>query len=80
MGNETHIPASGQAMNAMAKAIGAVVFATVRRLPATERAAFAEDLAAMAQERNDAGDTIGEMLLIDLHAAAMAAGRTAAST
>jgi hypothetical protein len=77
MGNDTHIPADAKAMNALAKAIGAVVFATVRRLPATEREAFAEDLAAMAQERSDAGDTIGEMLLIDLHAAATAAGRTA---
>lgn len=75
MGNETHIPASGQAMNAMAKAIGAVVFATVRRLPAHERSAFANDLAAMAQERSDAGDTIGEMLLIDLHQAAVMAAR-----
>lgn len=75
MGNDTHIQADAQAMNALAKAIGAVVFATVRRLPATERAAFAEDLAEMAQERNDAGDTIGEMLLIDLHQAAVTAAR-----
>ncbi len=75
MGNDTHIPADAKAMNALAKAIGAVVFATVRRLPKHEREAFAQDLALMAQERSDAGDTTGEMLLIDLHQAAVAAAR-----
>lgn len=70
---ETHIKADAQGMNALARAIGAVVFAAVRRLPAVEQRAFAADLALMAEERNAAGDTTSEMLLIDLHQAAMAA-------
>lgn len=71
MSNETQIPASGEAMNALAKAMGAIVFATVRRLPVVERRAFANDLAEMAQVQSDAGDPIAEMLLIDMHQAAM---------
>lgn len=71
MGNK--IPADAQAMNALATAMGAVVFAMVRRLPVVEQRAFAQDLATMAQERQDAGDTTTEMVLMDLHAAAVAA-------
>ncbi len=73
--SKQEIKADAAAMNGLACAIGAVVFATVRRLPASEREAFANDLAQMAQARNDAGDPIGEMLLIDLHQAAVRAAR-----
>lgn len=75
MGNETKIPLDATAVNAIVRALGAVVFATVRRLPEAERAAFAEDLAVMAQAQNDTGDSIGEMLLIDLHQAAVRAAK-----
>lgn len=68
------IKADAAAMNALASAMGAVVFALVRRLPVTEQRAFAADLAVMAQERQDAGDLTTEMILMDLHAAAVAAG------
>lgn len=70
---ETHLNADAKAMNALACAIGAVVFAAVRRLPAVEQKAFAADLAVMAEARNAAGDTTGEMLLLDLHRAAVTA-------
>lgn len=75
MENELKIPASAEALNALAKAMGALTFAMVRRLPQVEREAFARDLADMAQERSDAGDTISEMLLIDLHRAATTAAK-----
>lgn len=71
MANEINADAKG--MNALASAIGAVVFATVRRLPAAEQRAFAQDLALMAEAQNAAGHTIAEMLLIDLHRAATTA-------
>lgn len=70
---ETHLNADAKAMKALSCAIGAVVFATVRRLPVVEQKAFAADLAVMAEERNAAGDPIGEMLLLDLHRAAVTA-------
>lgn len=75
MGNKTGIAFDAKALNAVITALGAVVFATVRRLPEDERAAFAEDLAVMSQARSDAGDTIAETLLIDLHRAAVAAAK-----
>lgn len=64
-----------KALNAVVTALGAVVFATVRRLPEAERKAFADDLAVMAAARSDAGDTTGETLLIDMHRAAVAAAK-----
>lgn len=77
MGNDTtKLPPDGAAINAIARALGAVVFATVRRLPAAEREAFAQDLALMAQAQSDSGDTTGETLLIDLHQAAVRAARS----
>ena len=67
------LPLNGETVGGIVTALGAVVFATVRRLPASERKAFADDLAAMAQARSDVGDTTGETLLIDLHRAAVVA-------
>jgi hypothetical protein len=76
MGKEA-LKADAQAMNAIATAMGALTFALIRALPSDKREAFAADLAAMAQARNDAGDTTSEMLLMDLHRAAVAAAETA---
>ena len=76
MGNEK-LKADAQAMNAMATALGALTFALIRALPADKRAGFASDMAAMAQARNEAGDTTAEMLLMDLHRAAIAATQSA---
>ncbi|MFZ5520447.1 MAG: hypothetical protein ACOZD0_04505 [Pseudomonadota bacterium] len=61
---------NAETMNALATAIGALVFATVRALPQDARAAFARDLARMADARSQAGDVTGETLLMDLHRAA----------
>jgi len=74
MGKQT-IPASAEAMNAMSTAMGALVFAVIRALPSEAHDGFARDLALMAQARSDAGDPIAEMLLIDLHRAAIAAAK-----
>lgn len=70
MGNKTHIDLNADSVNAIAKALGAVVMATVQRLPAAEREAFARDLAAMSMAAADSGDTTLETLLLDLHRAA----------
>lgn len=72
MGN-TSIPPNAEAMNAITTAMGALVFAVIRALPKDAHEGFARDLALMAQARSDAGDPIAEMLLIDLHRAAVAA-------
>ena len=71
--NEGKLPLSADAVNAVVTALGAVVFATVRRLPPSERKGFADDLAVMAQACSDADNTTAEMLLIDLHRAAVGA-------
>lgn len=70
------LPADGAAINAIATALGAVVFAMTRRLPEGERAAFAEDFAVMAQAQSDAGKPTNEMMLRDLHQAALRAAKT----
>jgi class 3 adenylate cyclase len=60
-------------MNAIISTLGAVVFATVRRLPPDQQAAFAADLAGMARAAERRGDTTLETLLIDMHRAAVEA-------
>lgn len=69
------IKPDAQTMNAIVTALGAVVFATVRRLEPAQQQAFAEDLARMAKVCNQRGDMTGEMLLMDLWRAAQGAGR-----
>lgn len=76
MGNQ-QIKPDAAAMNAITTAMGALTFALVRALPANTREGFSRDLAMMAQARCDAGDQIAEMLIIDLHRAAVAASETA---
>jgi len=70
---DMNLPADERGMNALVNSMGAVVFALVRRLPAGDQQAFAEDLAVMAMERSDAGDTMSHTLLQGLHAAATGA-------
>ena len=60
-------------MNALVTTLGAVVFATVRRLPPADQAAFAGDLARLAKDAERRGDTTLETLLIDMHQAAVTA-------
>jgi len=67
--------ADAQTMNAIVQSLGALVFATVRRLPESEQQAFANDLAFMASAASASGNTTLETLLIDLHQAARRAPR-----
>lgn len=67
------LPLSADTVNAIVNALGAVVFATVRALPAEQRGKFANDLAALARAEERHGDTPTETLLISLHAAAVSA-------
>lgn len=73
MSNESPMPMNAESMNAIVNALGALVFATVRQLPAENQAAFANDLARLAQLEEQRGDLSTETLLMDLHRAAMAA-------
>lgn len=65
--------ADADTMNAVVNALGALVFATVRQLPAERQEAFAKDLAWIAESQSRAGNTTTETLLIDLHRAAVSA-------
>lgn len=69
--NDNTQPLTAETANAIVSALGAVVFATVRRLPPSEQQAFAKDLAAMAKAAEKSGETALETLLIDLHRAAV---------
>ena len=73
MSNETQLPMNAESMNAIVNALGALVFATVRQLPAENQAAFASDLARLAKLEEKRGDAATESLLLDLHRAATAA-------
>ena len=73
MSNEAPMPMNAESMNAIVSALGALVFATVRQLPEDKQAAFANDLARLAQLEEQRGDLSTETLLMDLHRAAMAA-------
>jgi hypothetical protein len=60
-------------MNALVNGLATVVFAIARQLSATQREAFAKDLARLAQNAERDGDSTLETLLLDLHRASMAA-------
>ena len=64
---------NAETMNALITTLGALVFATVRRLPPDQQAAFASDLARLAKNAERQGDAVLETLLIDMHQAAVAA-------
>lgn len=72
MPNEKMKP-DADTLNAIVNALGAVVFATVRQLPPTQQAAFANDLARLAKNEENGGRLASETLLLDLHRAAVAA-------
>lgn len=71
--NSTTLPLTPETVNAIVNALGALVFATVRQLPADKQAAFASDLARLAQNEERQGQTATETILLDMHRAAMAA-------
>ncbi len=73
MSNETSLPLNAETANAIVNALGALVFATVRQLPAERQAAFANDLARLAKNEEQQGQTVSETILLDLHRAAVAA-------
>lgn len=73
MSTDNTQPLTAGTANAIVSALGAVVFATVRRLPPADQKAFANDLAAMARCAEKSGDTALETLLMDLHQAALKA-------
>ena len=71
--NDNTQPLTAETANAIVNALGALVFATVRQLPAENQAAFASDLARLAKLEEKRGDLATETLLLDLHRAATAA-------
>ncbi len=73
MSNDNTLPLNAETANAIVNALGALVFATVRQLPAEGQAAFANDLARLARNEERQGRTATETILLDLHRAAVAA-------
>ena len=71
--NDNTQPLTAETANAIVSALGALVFATVRQLPAEKQIAFASDLARLAQSQEQQGQTATETLLLDMHRAAVAA-------
>lgn len=70
MNKTTHIEFDHEAANALLQCLGALVFATVRRLTPEQRQAFAADLETMAAAAAADGNTTTQTLLQDLIAAA----------
>jgi hypothetical protein len=73
MSDKNTLPLSADTANAIVNALGALVFATVRQLPPERQAAFASDLARLAKNEEQQGQTETETILLDMHRAAMAA-------
>ena len=71
--NDNTQPLTAETANAIVNALGALVFATVRQLPADKQEAFAKDLARLAQSEEQQGNTATETILMDMHRAAVAA-------
>lgn len=71
--NDNIQPLTAETANAIVSALGALVFATVRQLPAEKQTAFASDLARLAQSQEQQGQTATETILLDMHRAAVAA-------
>ena len=65
--------ANAASMNAIATALGGIVFALTRQLDPARRLALARDLARQAQARNVVGDTTAGTLLLDVAGTAEAA-------
>lgn len=73
MREQNSIPLNADSLNAIVNALGALVFATVRQLPADRQEAFATDLARLARNEERQGNLMTETLLLDMHRAARAA-------
>lgn len=73
MSEQNSIPLNADSLNAIVNALGALVFATVRQLPADKQEAFATDLARLARNEERQGNLTTETLLLDMHRAARAA-------
>lgn len=73
MSEQNSIPLNADSLNAIVNALGALVFATVRQLPADRQDAFATDLARLAHNEERQGNLMTETLLLDMHRAARAA-------
>ncbi|APE48590.1 hypothetical protein BO996_12410 [Delftia sp. HK171] len=73
MSEQNSIPLNADSLNAIVNALGALVFATVRQLPADRQEAFAIDLARLARNEERQGNLMTETLLLDMHRAARAA-------
>lgn len=71
--NAGNSPLDAETVNAIVTALGAVVFATVRQMPAAQQQAFASDLARLAKNEERQGHTAAETLLLDMHRAAVLA-------
>ncbi|MCW8164299.1 hypothetical protein [Verminephrobacter aporrectodeae] len=74
--NDT-VPPTAETANAsaIASALGALVFATVRQLPTQSQTAFATDLARLARNAERQGQTPEEALLLNLYRVAVAAAK-----
>ncbi len=73
MSNDKALPLDAETVNAIVTALGAVVFATVRQMPADKQTGFANDLARLAKNEERQGRTASETILMDMHRAAVAA-------
>lgn len=73
MSEQNSIPLNADSLNAIVNALGALVFATVRQLPADRQEAFATDLARLARNEEQQGNLMTETLLLDMHRAARTA-------
>lgn len=62
--------ADATTMNAIVSAMGALTICLTRQMTPEQKAGFANDLARLAKNAEQAGDTVLETLLIDLHRAA----------
>lgn len=67
---QTKLELTPTTVNAMHDAIGALVFAITRQLPAGQRAEFAQSLVRLAQSKNKAGNTLAATMLTDYATAA----------
>lgn len=73
MSAEPLLSATPETLSAIVNALGAMVFATARQLPADRQAAFAADLERMAANAQEQGEQQTSLLLMDMYQAVLAA-------
>ncbi len=74
--SKTTIPMNPESINALYDAIGALVFATAMQLPPAQRRAFSQQLARLAQSKNESGSILAGTCLLDFARAAEFAAET----